>query len=284
MQIGRCRIYHRGQPRIEKSCFNCFQEGHWKNECKNQRACRVCKKRGHKEGDEACEHYLINDAIVFKGDEDQLSNFFKCDIEWGDLILPSAEHVYQVEKAKAHQRPEIVVEIQRATDARSAKAISYKIITRKGWEEENQVLMMDILRAKFDQHPELRKTLMESGDTVIAECVPNQFMWSTGLSKEAAARTHPEKWPGKNILGEMMVELRQEYRDKQKEAQIDQMKKEESIGSKQINKAPLVYKTDTTKRKHSGQQTNTPQAKQRLNGTTPDKDAKKSNQRPSKIK
>lgn len=269
----RCRIFHKGQPKVERSCFNCFQTGHWKNECRNERVCRVCRKAGHTEGEETCEHYMPNDAIVFMGEEDMFSNFYKCNITWKGTTLPSSEHIYQLERAEAHGRPDVAVEIQRAVDAREAKRLSHKVMPTKNWEEKSQSLMMDILRAKIYQNPYIKEALLASGDTAIAECVPYQMFWSCGLSKDAATSSHPDLWPGKNILGEMWVGLRDEFKIKtSQQAKSTGKPKLNSTARNVDDKSPQgIYKTDT-KRKHSGQDIMRPVSKPRFNGTTPEQD------------
>jgi ribA/ribD-fused uncharacterized protein len=213
----RCRIYHRGQPKVIKTCFNCFQTGHWKRDCKNARACKVCKKGEHLEGSEDCEFFAPNDAIVLKGENDKLSNFHPCKILWKDINFSSSEHIYQWEKAQAHGRRDIAAEIESATSAKQARLLSHNITTMAKWEENNTNLMMQILQEKIEQNPDIKEELLGSGEKIIAECVPNAYLWSCGLTKEAASNTHPDKWPGKNVMGEMLMHIRETQRENDKE-------------------------------------------------------------------
>ena len=75
-------------------------------------------------------------------------------------------------------------------------------------EESDEGVMYNILLEKASQINEVKELLCESEGQIIAECVPNQQHWSCGLTKEAAVKTDPEKWPGKNVLGRMWITVR----------------------------------------------------------------------------
>ena len=48
---------------------------------------------------------------------------------------------------------------------------------------------------------------------MIVEAVPGDVFWSCGLDKEAAAKTDPDYYPGKNILGKILMKIRDELRE-----------------------------------------------------------------------
>ena len=205
----RCRLSYRGQPVVRKVCFNCNKEGHLSRECRETRACAVCHEDSHREGDESCPAYAPSDSEVFRGEEDVLSNFYPCDLVWNGQHYASAEHIYQAEKARMNGRPEVAVEIQNCERAVDAKKLGKKVYAVQKWEEENEQLMLNILRAKLNQLQDLSDYLRGT-KSLIAEAVPFDFYWSCGLSKKAAENTDPQKWPGKNVLGNMWMTLKQE--------------------------------------------------------------------------
>lgn len=245
----RCRLYYRDQPNVEKLCFHCCEKGHVANQCKNERACKVCQKGGHDEGSAQCLFFSPNTTVVFKGEDDILSNFHKCNMEWNGQKYASLEHAYQAEKASINGRPDIAEEIRQANKAVDAKYLARKVYTAKLWEESNEKLMYEMLLEKVKQNKEVQEELMKSEGEIIAECVPNQMHWSCGLSKEAATHTDPEKWPGRNILGRMWIKIRNDMC-----AEIESNKKRKT-------------------RESEGE--SMPSNRVRLNGTTPDKDAMK---------
>ena len=190
----------------ERSCYNCFKTGHFRKNCSNERACKVCKEPGHLEGSEECKHYSKTDAIVFSGEEDPLSNFYK--LQWAGKEFTSTEQIYQYEKALRNHRPDVAVEIEQAEKPSIAKSLSKKIYTEKNWERDNKDLMKEILMAKAEQLQPVRDILLTSGRRLLVEAVPGQRMWSSGLTKEAAANTDPHHFPGENILGRTWMTIR----------------------------------------------------------------------------
>ena len=71
--------------------------------------------------------------------------------------------------------------------------------------------MKQIIRRKFECVPRYRHELMKAKLTIV-EAVPGDNFWSCGLSKEEVGWWNPENWPGRNIMGNLHMELRDEVR------------------------------------------------------------------------
>ena len=244
----RCRISYRGQPLQKKRCFNCQKEGHFSRDCKADHACAVCHKDTHREGSDLCEAYLSNNSVLFKGESDMLSNFYPCELLWKGKKFPSAEHIYQAEKAEQNGRPEVAVEILESESAVAAKRLGKKVYTEKNWEEKNEKLMQKILETKANQLKGLREHLIDTGDEIIAEAIPFDLHWSCGLEKTSAMSTDPTKWPGKNVLGQMWMELRESVRS---ERTSKRKERESDSGNEEVSRQRLngstPQKTDGSK-------------------------------------
>ena len=132
----RCRIFHYGQKKPEKHCYHCLQEGHFKYQCKNERACRACKKPGHKEGTSFCEYYRPNDCEPFQGKSDELSNFYACNMAWQNADMHCSEMAYGYEMSIMHERADITSEIMRTSEAREVKDLTKKIVKHPKWAED----------------------------------------------------------------------------------------------------------------------------------------------------
>ena len=50
-------------------------------------------------------------------------------------------------------------------------------------------------------------------ELIIVEAVPGDNFWPCGLSKEEVGWWNPENWPGKNIMGNLHMELREEVKE-----------------------------------------------------------------------
>ena len=61
--------------------------------------------------------------------------------------------------------------------------------------------MRRAVRAKFEQHPDIRAVLLGTGDEELIEDAPNDYYWGCG-----------EEGTGKNMLGKILMEVRGELR------------------------------------------------------------------------
>ena len=67
-------------------------------------------------------------------------------------------------------------------------------------------------RAKFAQNKALRDALLATGDAILAEAAPNDKKWGIGMTAVVAEKTPQADWNGKNLLGKVLMELREEFR------------------------------------------------------------------------
>ena len=80
------------------------------------------------------------------------------------------------------------------------------------WDAMKDDVMRVALRAKFTQHPELRKQLLETGTGVLGYANARDKYWSIGTSDDTEKSKKPSKWPGQNKLGVLLMELRESLR------------------------------------------------------------------------
>ena len=67
------------------------------------------------------------------------------------------------------------------------------------------------LRAKFVQHPELRKQLVGTGSKQIGEANPRDSYWGIGSGVESDKSKCPSKWRGQNRMGKCLMKLREVF-------------------------------------------------------------------------
>lgn len=80
------------------------------------------------------------------------------------------------------------------------------------WEANCKDIVYKGNYAKFTQNPEILKVLMDTGDTELCEASPVDFIWGLGKSEEEAKKMDPKDWPGKNYLGKILTQLRNDIR------------------------------------------------------------------------
>lgn len=76
------------------------------------------------------------------------------------------------------------------------------------WDQNKFQIMVDILKLKFSQNQELKTLLLSTGDSILVEASPYDNIWGIGLNEYHAKRTKMEDWPGENLLGKALMQVR----------------------------------------------------------------------------
>ena len=66
--------------------------------------------------------------------------------------------------------------------------------------------------AKFTQHPDLMAKLKATGDAILAEASPQDKIWGIGMSADDPKAKHPDQWNGENLLGKILMEIRDKHK------------------------------------------------------------------------
>lgn len=135
------------------------------------------------------------------------SNLYQRPIEFEGLIYPTSEHAYQAGKAsKPAVRDWILSAPTPALAAMAAHGL-YVWDVVPDWAQIKFDRMRRVLRAKFDQHPDLQELLLATGEARLVEA---------GTVSNAVNRLWGEvDGKGENMLGVMLMELRIAYRQPQ---------------------------------------------------------------------
>lgn len=104
-------------------------------------------------------------VMQFVGDLDFLSNFYPVKVEFEGLVYDSTEAAFQAQKCEnADERKQFV-----GVKAGQSKRIGRHVRLRSDWEEVKDGIMERIVRAKFDQHPDLAERLRATGTILLTE-------------------------------------------------------------------------------------------------------------------
>lgn len=95
----------------------------------------------------------------FSGEYEYLSLFYPSPIAFGNIIFPTAGHMYQAAKAN---NPEDFQKVLAAKTPEEVNQIGKNINRRSDWPEIKLSFMVQILTEKFKQHPELQWKLWEN--------------------------------------------------------------------------------------------------------------------------
>ena len=73
---------------------------------------------------------------------------------------------------------------------------------RPDWEEVKDEVMLQALRMKFSQNPEIAEELLATGDAILIEHTQNDAYWADGGDGS-----------GKNKLGLLLMQVREELKN-----------------------------------------------------------------------
>ena len=78
------------------------------------------------------------------------------------------------------------------------------------WDAHRIAIVTAGTRAKFGQNAGLRRRLLDTGDAILAEANPKDYIWGIGLSEDDPAAQDPANWQGENLLGQILMAVRSE--------------------------------------------------------------------------
>lgn len=131
----------------------------------------------------------------------ELSNFSRHSVFLHGIIWPTAEHSYQGQKFEEIRYSEM---IRRCQSPALAKKMATNITPdqlRKGWHLHKEAIMLQVLQAKFTQHPDLGEKLLSSAGRMLIEHTSNDSFWGDGANGD-----------GQNRLGHLLMRVRDELR------------------------------------------------------------------------
>lgn len=158
-----------------------------------------------------------------KLNECDLIAFWKVGEPWGCFSnwypakvdnLPTSEHAMMFEKALLFNDLEILDEITKAKTPAEVKALGRKVknFDPKVWDSQKVKIVTNVLLKKFTQNETLKLILLSTGDKVLVEASPLDSIWGIGLAADNPRLLTPLMWPGENLLGFCLMEVRNRIR------------------------------------------------------------------------
>ncbi len=142
-----------------------------------------------------------------------LGNMSPYPIEYEGKKYRTTEALFQCLRFEGY--PEIRDEIREQKSPMAAKMVAkkHRHLLERGndWDEgEDDIERMRLcLELKLGQHPDLKQMLLDTGDaTIIEDCTARP----RGSAKFWGAVFEDGQWVGRNVLGNLWMELREELR------------------------------------------------------------------------
>jgi ribA/ribD-fused uncharacterized protein len=132
----------------------------------------------------------------FEGDYEFLSNFYYCILNYEGITFEHSEAAYQASKT-------LDMDIRKSftfLTPGKAKREGKKIKSRENWDIIKLRIMEDIVRAKFNQNPEIKRRLIETNDAILIEGNDwDDHFWGVCDGN------------GENHLGKILMKIRSDY-------------------------------------------------------------------------
>ncbi|MBO5521554.1 MAG: DUF1768 domain-containing protein [Eubacterium sp.] len=142
------------------------------------------------------------------------SNWYHSPFVVDDFVYQHVEQYMMAQKAKVFHDAATFTKILKTDKPGKCKKLGRKVTPFDSgkWDAVRYEIVKAGNRAKYEQNPELKEALLKTGNSLLAEASPKDTIWGIGLDREAAIQTDPQNWPGQNLMGKILTELREEFR------------------------------------------------------------------------
>lgn len=127
-----------------------------------------------------------------------------------DHTFVSAEQLMMYKKAILFKDYETANLILKSNNQAEIKKLGRKVsnFNSSVWDKHKFNIVTKGNLLKFSQNKDLKKALLSTKDNILVEASPYDKVWGIGLDASQAAITDPSEWPGENLLGKALMEVR----------------------------------------------------------------------------
>ncbi len=139
-----------------------------------------------------------------------LSNWYLSRFIVDDISFSSMEQFMMYKKAVCFRDANIAAQILESEDVSQIKSLGRLVAGYDDnlWNGIRQIVVYQGLFEKFSQNKDLKEKLLETGNSILAECAVNDRIWGIGLSMKDPDRLEKTKWKGQNLLGYTLMMVR----------------------------------------------------------------------------
>lgn len=152
-------------------------------------------------------HQPNRDGSIGKG---CLSQWWPAPFVLNDCSFRTAEHYMMWRKAMLFGDEQTADRILAVSHPKQAKDLGRGIadFDESRWAQHRYDIVVAGNLAKFGQHADLRAFLLGTGERVLVEASPLDAVWGIGLAADDPRAEDPAAWPGDNLLGFALAEVR----------------------------------------------------------------------------
>ena len=155
-----------------------------------------------------------------KGPNFFLSNFYPSEMDIDGTKYNCVEQYYNATRARLAGREDLRERIMDLSPSLTDNCAQMDMLKlgrqgldgntnlQKEWDTKCLRIMITGLTAKFSQNDYLREELIKTGNRLLAEATCNR-RWGTGVSWRHQHAGNSNRWPGNNILGKLLMYIRE---------------------------------------------------------------------------
>eukprot|EP00931_Biecheleriopsis_adriatica_P049339 TRINITY_DN28540_c0_g1_i1.p1 TRINITY_DN28540_c0_g1~~TRINITY_DN28540_c0_g1_i1.p1 ORF type:complete len:193 (-),score=48.56 TRINITY_DN28540_c0_g1_i1:401-979(-) len=157
------------------------------------------------------------DHVFFWKPRSAFDQWTPCKFEVDGILYNCAEQYMMAEKARLfgdeRTRQAILKEFHplKQKNLASAKG-TLTGFDQAVWDQECYGIVLKGNMAKYSQNLDLQDALLMTGEKQLVEASPQDSIWGIGLGMADAQATSSAKWPGKNLLGKVLMDVRTQLR------------------------------------------------------------------------
>ena len=167
----------------------------------------------------AKEIILTDETMVGFFHEDEkygcFSNWYPSNFLYAREQYKNVEQYMMYQKVLMFKQYDLAKKIMETEDPTECKKIGrthFAEFSFELWDKTCKTIVKRGVRAKFLQNRELLGVLLDTGNKVLAECSPFDKKWGIGIDINDPDRFDVSKWNGSNLLGRILMEVRDELR------------------------------------------------------------------------
>ncbi|MCB0012051.1 MAG: NADAR family protein [Anaerolineales bacterium] len=125
-----------------------------------------------------------------------LSNLAPYDIDVDGKTWRTVEHYFQAQKFAGTPLADIIGKLRKPQDVkRIGSEIPWPV--RSDWDDIQEEIMQEAVYHKFASHPNIRRQLLRTGNSILVESSPSDYYWGSGADGS-----------GKNRMGMILMDVR----------------------------------------------------------------------------
>lgn len=147
------------------------------------------------------------------------SNWYPAAFDYAGKHYANSEQFMMYHKVMMFGKEDLAEKIMQTSDPSQCKAIAgqpFPEFRSATWEATCYTIVKRGVKAKFGQNIGIRNILLHTKDALLAECSPIDPKWGIGIALNNPDRMDVSKWKGKNYLGRILMEVREELRQEMK--------------------------------------------------------------------